>query len=122
MATLQSHPVCEQATVVETKEFSYDQFFLKVRADLIGQNKFQVRIYYNQGHIDYAYQLFSDLPLLRWDNKEEFRHLETYPHHHHDEKGNVKPSPLRGDPVRDIEIVLDEVSSFLSGKAKVRSM
>ena len=55
MAILQSHPICEQATVVETKEFSYDQFFLKVRADLTGQNKFQVRIYYNQGHIDYAY-------------------------------------------------------------------
>ena len=118
MAILQSHPICEQATVVETKVFSADQFFLKLMAKLTGENKLQARIYYNQGHIDYAYQLFTDLPILRWDNKEEFRHLETYPHHHHDEKGNVKPSPLTGDPVRDIEIVLRDVSSFLSGKAK----
>lgn len=77
MAKLQSHPVCEQATVVETKVFSSDQFFLKVRADLTGRNKLQARIYYNQEHIDYAYQLFTDLPLLRWDNKEEFHDLET---------------------------------------------
>jgi len=113
MAALQSHPICEQAVVVETKVFSSDQFFLKVRADLTGENKFQARIYYNQGHIDYAYQLFTDLPLLRWDNKEEFPRIETYPHHHHDEQGNVKPSPLTGDPVRDIEIVLHDVSKFL---------
>lgn len=114
MAILQSHPVCERATVVETRTFSPEQFFFKVRAEFTGGNKFQARIYYNRGHIDYAYQLFTDVPLLRWDNKEEFHHLETYPHHHHDEQGNVKPSPLTGDPVRDIEVVLHEVSAFLA--------
>ena len=106
MAILQSHPVCERVTAVETKAFSPDQFFFKVRAELVKGNKFQARIYYNQGHIDYAYQLFTDVPLLRWDNKEEFRHLGTYPHHHHDERGNVRPSPLTGYPVKDIEVVL----------------
>lgn len=118
MATLQSHPICEQATVVETKAFSPDQFFFKVRAEFTGGNKYQARICYNQGQIDYAYQLFTDVPLLRWDNKEEFRYLETYPHHHHDEQGNVRPSPLTGDPVRDIEVVLHEVCAFFSGRAK----
>lgn len=118
MAILQSHPICERATVVETKTFSPNQFFFKVRAEFAEGNKFQVRIYYNQGHIDYAYQLFADVPLLRWDNKEEFRHLETYPHHHHDDQGNVNPSSLTGDPVNDIEVVLREVSAFLSGNAK----
>jgi hypothetical protein len=118
ITALQSHPICEQATLVETKTFSPDQFFFKVRANLPEGNKVQVRIYFNQGHIDYAYQLFTDVPLLRWDNKEEFRHLETYPHHHHDDQGNVKPSPLIGDPVRDIEVVLHEVSAFLSKGAK----
>jgi phage terminase large subunit-like protein len=58
------------------------------------------------------------VPLLRWDNKEEFRHLETYPHHHHDDQGDVNSSPLTGDPVKDIEVVLREVSAFLSGKTK----
>lgn len=101
--------------MAETKEFSPDHFFFKIRAELTEEHKIQVRIYYNQGHIDYAYQLFTDVPLLRWDNKEEFQHLKTYPHHHHDEQGNVKPSPLTGDPVKDLGVVLREVSTFLSG-------
>lgn len=116
VAILQSHPMCERATVVETKAFSPSQFFFKVRAEFTQGHKFQVRVYYNQGHIDYAYQLFTDVPLLRWDNKEEFRHLETYPHHHHDEQGNVRSSSLAGDPISDIELVLQEISVFLARK------
>lgn len=117
-AVLQSHSLCEKIISVETKEFSSDQFFFKIRAELAGQNKLQVRIYYNRGHIDYAYQLFTDIPLLRWDNKEEFRQLATYPHHHHDERGSVHPSPLTGDPIKDLAAVLQEVSKFISGKEK----
>ena len=28
-----------------------------------------------------------------------FRHLATYPHHHHDAQGHVRPSPLTGKPL-----------------------
>ena len=117
-AILQAHPLCEKVTGVETREFSSDQFSFAIRANLAGAKKLQVRIYYNRGHVDYAYQLFTDVPLLRWDNKEEFRHLATYPHHHHDEQGHVKQSPLSGDPSRDMGIVLQEIDRFLSGRAK----
>jgi len=114
MTILQAHPVCKRVRVVETKEFSPDRFFFKVRATLIKKDaQLQVRIYYNRGHVDYAYQLFTDVPLLRWDNKEEFRHLATYPHHHHDAQGYVWPSPLEGEPLRDIGIVLQKVAAFL---------
>ncbi len=113
MAILESQPLCKRVTVVETKAFSPDQFFFKVRAELPEGYKLQARLYYNLGHLDYAYQLFTDVPLLRWDNKEEFHHLETYPHHHHDEQGKVQPSLLTGDVVRDIVVVLQEVSDFL---------
>lgn len=116
MAVLQSHPLCHRVTVVETKSFSSDQFFFKVRAGVTERYHLQVRIYYNRGHIDYAYQLFTEVPLLRWDNKEEFRHLPTYPHHHHDAGGRVVPSPLTGDPLRDIHVVLQEISAFVSEK------
>ena len=114
VTTLQTHSLCQKVKVVETKEFSADQFFLKLRADLQREYALQVRIYYNRGHIDYAYQLFTDEPLLRWDNKEEFTDVKTYPHHYHDEQGFVHPSPLKGEPTKDIEIVLDEVTAFLS--------
>lgn len=114
VAIIQSHPLCKRVEVIETKEFSPDQFFFKLRAELPEKYNFQVRIYYNQGHIDYAYQVFTDVPLLRWDNKEEFSALTTYPHHHHDEKGNVVSSPLKGHPIRDIEIVLNAITDFMS--------
>ena len=114
MAILQAHPLCSNVRVIETQEFSPKQFFFKIRANLPEKYKLQVRLYFNQDHIDYAYQLFSDVPLLRWDNKEEFDYLESYPYHYHDELGNVKASPLQGDPVKDIELVLQEVSAFLS--------
>jgi hypothetical protein len=120
MTKLQSHHACQRASTIETKEFSSDQFFFKIRADFNGGNNFQARIYYNQGHIDYAYQLFTHVPLLRWDNKEEFENLETYPHHQHDDQGNVKSSSLTGNPVLDIDVVLNEISTFISGKVKVK--
>jgi hypothetical protein len=112
-AALQTHPLCKKVIVLETKEFSPTQFFFKVRAELAGESRLHVRVYYNRGHIDYAYQFLIDVPLLRWDNKEEFRHLATFPHHHHDEKGNVSPSPLGGDPIVDLPIVLQNISTFL---------
>jgi hypothetical protein len=114
MAILQAHPLCSNVRVIETQEFSPKQFFFKIRTNLPEKYKLQVRLYFNQDHVDYAYQLFSDVPLLRWDNKEEFDYLESYPHHYHDELGNVKASPLQGDPVKDIELVLQKVSAFLS--------
>ncbi len=111
---LQAHPLCKRVTVIETREFSSDQFLCKLRADLPKDYRLQVRIYYNRGHIDYAYQLFTSVPVLRWDNKEEFRQLATYPHHHHDERGDVVASPLTGDPGQDLAVVLRRVDEFLA--------
>ena len=116
VAIIQVHSVCENVSVMETVSFSADPFFIKIRADLTGQYKLQVRVYYNQGHVDYAYQLFAHVPILRWDNKEEFRSLSTYPHHYHDEYGGVKTSPLSGLPDKDLQVVLHEVATFISEK------
>ena len=116
-AILQAHPLCKQITDVETKEFSADQFLFKIRVELEDSSNFQARLYFNRGHIDYAYQLFADAPLLRWDNKEEFDYILTYPHHHHDEQGKVHPSPLMGDPVNDVQTVLQAVSDFISSRS-----
>jgi len=114
-ATLQSHPLCEQTTILETREFSSDQFYFKVRAEFPQGHTFQARVYSNASHVDYAYQLFKeDRPLLRWDNKEEFRSLKTYPHHHHDDQGNVLSSPLKGEPQADIALVLRKIEKFLA--------
>lgn len=113
-ATIQVHPVCKRVGEIETREFAADQFIFKIRAAFAHKTSFQARIYFNRGHVDYAYQLFADVPLLRWDNKEEFRSIATYPHHHHDAAGNIAPSPLTGDPAADIQTVLQAVAQFLS--------
>lgn len=111
---LQGHPLCKSARIVEIRDLSPQQFFFKIRASLGGNRQFQARIYYNKGHVDYAYQLFTDNPILRWDNKEEFPHLSTYPHHHHDAEGHVFPSPLTGNPIQDLRHVLVEIERFLT--------
>jgi hypothetical protein len=113
-ASLQAHPACKRVAEIETREFAADQFIFKIKAEFTHKTSFQARIYFNRGHIDYAYQLFADVPLLRWDNKEEFRSIATYPHHHHDAAGNIAPSPLTGDPAADIQTVLTAVAQFLS--------
>ena len=113
-AALQAHPLCKRVTEIETREFAADQFIFKIRAEFTHKTRFQTRIYFNRGHIDYAYQIFADLPLLRWDNKEEFRFIETYPHHHHAAQGDISSSLLTGDPIADIQTVLVRVSQFLS--------
>lgn len=112
-AIIQSHPDCQRITLIETREFAQDQFIFKIRAEFGDRVRFQVRIYHNRGHIDYAYQLFGDVPLVRWDNKEEFRSIATYPHHYHDEFGNVHPPPLSSDPLADIHVVMDIIARFL---------
>jgi len=111
---IQGHPLCISARIVELREFTPQQFFFKIRARLARNRRLQARIYYNKGHVDYAYQLFAHYPLLRWDNKEEFPHLSTHPHHHHDAAGDVYPSPLVGDPVQDVNYVLEEIARFLA--------
>ena len=117
-AIIQSHPICQRLTVIETREYAHDQFVFKMRALVSDGMNFQARVYFNRGHIDYAYQLFGSVPLLRWDNKEEFHSISTYPHHHHNEFGRIQSSPLSGDPLVDIPIVLDEVAKFLASSAQ----
>jgi len=66
MATLQSHPICERASVLETKAFSYDQFFLKVRAELYqGIGIFKGR----RGVRGITLQACQRPPLLCWQRR-----------------------------------------------------
>jgi hypothetical protein len=113
ITTLQGSPLCSTARVLETQQFSEQRFALKARADLVRGGVLQVRLYYNDRHVDYAYQLFrADQPLLRWDNKEHFPDLATRPHHFHTAAGSVTDSDLNGDPAHDLPLVLDYLTTF----------
>jgi hypothetical protein len=109
VTTLQTSSIVENTRVVETIQFSEAQFSLKVRAHLASGEILQVRIYQNGKHVDYAYQLLQeDKPLIRWDNKEHFRNISTFPNHFHNNKGSVENSPLCGDPFEDLTLVLTQ--------------
>lgn len=112
VTTPQNYSSCKVVRVVETENFSQQRFALKVRAELVNEITLQVRLYYNQGHIDYAYQLVQNsLPVLRWDNKEHFPEISSFPHHFHT-KGQVEPSKLIGDLPHDLPLVLRHLKSI----------
>lgn len=57
-----------------------------------------------------TYQLLrANQPYLRWDNKEHFPDISTFPHHFHAPTGEVQPSPLSGDPIADLPKVLESL-------------
>jgi Family of unknown function (DUF6516) len=116
VTTLRGDLRCESIADVETQAFSEEKFFVKVRAQVRGELFLQVRIYYNQGHYDYSYQLFKDRPLSRWDNKEDCPGLENFPHHRHLPDATIVASSLRGDPVVDLPIVVQEIRESIPAK------
>ncbi|MEA3351425.1 MAG: DUF6516 family protein [Chloroflexota bacterium] len=112
VSTLQKFSYSKVVRVVESDDFSQQRFAFKVRAELVGGATLQVRLYYNQGHIDYAYQLVrNNQPVLRWDNKEHFPEISSYPHHFHTPMGKIETSPLTGDLAHDLPFVLNHLAS-----------
>lgn len=112
VTTLQLSPLCNTVHIVETQLFSKYQFAFRVRADLVSGETLQIRLYVNSEHIDYAYQLIRyDRPVLRWEDKEHFPSLPTYPHHFHNTSGQVEASQLNGNPSHDLISVLSFLES-----------
>jgi hypothetical protein len=73
----------------------------------------QIRIYFNQNHYDYSIQVLDPEPLYRWDNKEHFPDLKTYPHHFHAKSHDITDSSLTGKPLLDLQIILNELKKLL---------
>ena len=116
ISQLQGWPAASNIQTLESEAFADDQFQFKVRADLQTSFKLQVRFYYNRGHVDYAYQLFRDTPVLRWDNKEDAGQLATAPHHFHDENDDISESPLIGEPAHDWPMVKAAIESHFGDR------
>lgn len=112
ISILQSSSLCVQVHIVETRSFSETQFRLKLRADLQNNTTLQVYLYVNNEHVDYSYQLLqSQLAGIRWDNKEHFPSISSYPHHFHADNANVQESSLTGEPKHDLAAVLDYLAT-----------
>ena len=107
VTALQRSGRCSAVRVLDTQSFSARQYAIKVRGELLNGDVLQIRIYRNGGHVDYSYQLLrAGEPLMRWDNKEHFPAIASYPHHFHSPSDEVRMSPLTGDVTTDLPFVL----------------
>ena len=86
----------------------------RIRCQLLRSSyRLEIRFIQTEKEILYSYQLFTDKPLIRWDNAPHFPALQSFPHHVHEETLEVKKSPLTGDPIQDLPYILNQVGLFL---------
>jgi hypothetical protein len=110
---LKTHALVKTTRVVHYDETPGGKLEAKIRCGLPKNHRLQIWIHVEPESLDYAYQLFTTVPLLRWDNAPHYGHLASAPHHFHDEHGNVSNSPLIGDVRRDLKVVLEEISNWM---------
>jgi len=113
LSLLRAHPLVQSLRVVRYDETPLGKVELKVRCRLLGGYQFQIWLHHESAFQDYAYQLFNDRPLLRWDNAPHYPDVATHPHHFHNEFGHVGTSLLRGDPIVDLPHVLAEIEKWV---------
>lgn len=113
LAILEGHPLVSDVKIIRLDETPTGHLECKVRCRITGGQQFQVWLHQSAHTTDYAYQLFTSVPLLRWDNAPHYPGIETAPHHFHDEQNNVGSSPLTGQPSVDLPIVLEVISQRL---------
>ncbi len=51
--------------------------------------------------------------VIGWDNAPHHVKVETYPHHFHDVDGTIKPSKLSGDPLKDLDTVINVIGRII---------
>jgi hypothetical protein len=120
LAFLEAQRLVESLRVLVYDETPWGKTELKVRCRLSKRSgmgdryELQVWLHHEPALQDYAYQLFADRPLLRWDNAPHYPHVTSAPHHFHNEINQVFESPLSGDPLTDLPKVLDEIERWIA--------
>ena len=117
IAILQANALVKTMRVHNYDETPSGKLEVKIRCDLPKSHQLQIWIHTEPASLDYAYQLFTTVPLLRWDNAPHYEHLATAPNHFHDENGKVYESPLIGNVKRDLKIVLSEINDWMEAQS-----
>lgn len=112
LARMRSTPGLSGIQIVENEAVDDETFAFKVHASIL-PNHLQIRFLADKDFKRYSFQLYSDRPLLRWDNAPHYPDLSNSPHHFHDQKENVYPSTLTGNLLNDFDIVMTEVKKFM---------
>ncbi|MFZ5819265.1 MAG: toxin-antitoxin system TumE family protein [Chloroflexota bacterium] len=112
LARMRAAPGISDIQVVENEAVDDETFVFKVHA-LIHPHSLQIRFLSDKNLNRYSFQLYSDRPFLRWDNAPHYPDLPNSPHHFHDQDGNISPSELTGDLLRDFDLVMVAVKKFM---------
>ena len=87
----------------------------KIRCQLLrSAYRLEIRLIQTEDELLYSYQLFTNRPLLRWDNAPHFPAIQSFPHHQHQESEEVAESFLSGDPSLDLPYILDQIRTCLT--------
>lgn len=115
---LQASSVTHNPKITDLKLYGRNAFRVKIQATVTQTITFQVWLNHTPRHTRYAYQLFSsDKALLRWDNAPHHPGVVTnFPHHFHDDQKRVVSSPLQGEPLQDIPIVLVKIERYIASR------
>lgn len=114
LAFLHSHLLIRHVRLVNYDETPFGKLEVKIRCRLTKDLQLQIWLHHELAFQDYAYQLFTNQPILRWDNAPHYPQISTAPHHFRAEDGAVHESPLTGNTIDDLRHVLQEVETWLS--------
>jgi hypothetical protein len=110
---LHQHALVKTTRVVYFDETPLGKVEFKVRSRLEKNLQLQIWIHSESESLDYAYQLFSTIPLLRWDNAPHYNKVSSAPHHFHAENGSISASPLTGNVKKDLKIILKAINVWM---------
>ena len=113
LARMRAAPELSDIQVVENETVDDETFVFKIHASIL-PNYLQIRFLADKDFERYSFQLYSDHPLLRWDNAPHYPDLSNSPHHFHGQDGNVFPSALTGNLLDDFDLVMVEVKQFMN--------
>jgi len=109
---LRARPLVHSVRVINYDETPQGNLELKMRCRLAQEYQLQVWIHSEPQLLDYAYQFFVACPILRWDNAPHYPQIDSAPHHFHDEREQVTPWPLSGDPLLDLQLILAYITDW----------
>lgn len=110
---LKSSPFISSLKIVAIDEV-FTRSVLRVRCNLLpSSHHLDIRLVQTENETIYSYQLYTDHPMVRWDNAPHFPAITTFPHHYHNLKGEVEASPLKGLVFEDLDYVLENIKNIL---------
>jgi hypothetical protein len=113
LGILRTNALVKNTRIVHYDETPSGKLEVKIRCQLPKSHQLQIWIHVEPEFQDYAYQVFTTISLLRWDNAPHYIHLPTAPHHFHDERGKVHSSSLSGNITQDLRTVLQEITEWM---------